>query len=182
MNCIFTDVSDGVDVVSDKEVHRDTPPTIPPPPTPVLYNYQTSFPPRSPSEVEHIYETIDHIHDPAYSYAWTDSPATLLNSKNDIRLGISSAPTNFSSEKFEEVDKDAIRQQSHRATSQYSSSDLLTSQYRRESLSLDDLSISKISDAEFVESYIYSQSPGNLSNDLNFFLIIKSKLDIIVQV
>ena len=155
MNCTL---SDELDVISHED-DRNTPPKIPPPPTPVFY--KNSRPPDPLSFVEHIYEDIDRIHDPAYCYAWTVSPITLLKSKIDVCLGLDiSSLSNFSG-RYQKVDQDVNRQKDHRVRFQHSSSDRsFKSQLKRECLSLDDASIFGINDPLFVESCSNSAITG----------------------
>jgi hypothetical protein len=75
-------------------------PKIPLPPVPKIYNRQrtastivSSSAGECPeAEVEHIYETIDPYHDPAYSYAWTVPPVVLRKTKVDVQLFLSPNP------------------------------------------------------------------------------------------
>ena len=155
MNCTL---SDELDVISHKD-DRNTPPKIPSPPTPVFY--KNSRPPDPISEVEHIYEDVDRICSPAYSYAWSVSPTTLLKLKIDVCLGLDiSSLSNFSG-RYQKVDQDVNRQKDHQVRFQHSSSDRsCKSQLKRECLSLDDISIFGINDPLFVESCSNSASTG----------------------
>ena len=151
-------LSDELDVISHKD-DRNMPPKIPPPPTPVFYNNSCS--PDPLSEVEHIYEDIDRIHDPAYSYAWTVSPITLLKSKIDVCLGLDiSSYSNFSG-RSEKLDQDVNQRKGHRVRFQRSSPDRsLKSQLKRECLSLDDISIFGMNDPICVDSCSNSATTG----------------------
>ena len=82
---------------SESERSRIDPvPNIPVPPVPVLYERQATAATNVSScteadpEVDHVYETIDDIQDPAdYCYAWTVSDEALRNSKVGIKMVLS---------------------------------------------------------------------------------------------
>lgn len=76
---------------------RDSAPKIPLPSLPESFERQRTASTMVSSsigecpevEVEHIYDTIDPDHDPAYSYAWTVPPIVLKKTRVDVKLVLS---------------------------------------------------------------------------------------------
>ena len=89
-----------LDNLISEQCRKDSVPKIAVPPVPKCYERQkttstvVSCSVDEDSAVEHIYQTIDEVHDPDYCYAWTVPPVVLQKSKVDLQLVLT--PTSIS--------------------------------------------------------------------------------------